>query len=140
VRVTSPTDDAVITVSVDGKVAGSSRFRVRNIPSPTGTVGGFASGDNINAGAFRAQAGVGAYIKDFPFDIQYDVVGYSLSIDNDEGDIETADVQGVYFSPRAKQIINSNAKAGRTITIDGLRARGPDGRVFKIPSLVYYLK
>jgi gliding motility-associated protein GldM len=140
VRVSSPTDDCIITVNVDGKTAGSSRFRVRNIPAPTGTVGGFASGDNINAGAFRAQSGVGAYIKDFPFDIKYDVVSYSISIDNDEGDIETAEVQGVYFTPRAKQIINNNAKAGRTITIDGLRARGPDGRVFKIPSLVYYLK
>ena len=140
VRVSSPTEDCIITVSVDGKVAGSSRFRVRSIPAPTGTVGGFASGDNVNAGAFRAQAGVGAYIKDFPFDIKYDVVSYSISVDNDEGDIETADVQGVYFSSRAKQIINQNAKPGRTVTIDGLRARGPDGRVFKIPSLVYYIK
>jgi hypothetical protein len=140
VRVGSPTEDCIITVSVEGKVAGSSRFRVRPIPAPTGTVGGFASGDNVNAGAFRAQAGVGAYIKDFPFDIQYDVVSYSMSVDNDEGDIETADVQGVYFNGRAKQIINQFVKPGRTVTIDGLRARGPDGRTFKIPSLVYYIK
>ncbi len=140
VRVSSPTEDCIITVSVDGKVAGSSRFRVRPIPAPVGTVGGFASGDNVNAGAFRAQAGVGAYIKDFPFDIQYDVVSYSISVDNDEGDIETADVQGVYFNSRAKQIINQYAKPGRTVTVDGLRAKGPDGRTFKIPSLVYYIK
>ena len=136
----SPTDECVITVSVDGKVAGSSRFRVRNIPAPTGTVGGMASGESVNAGAFRAQAGVGAYIKDFPFDITYDVVSYSISIDNDEGDIETADVQGLYFSTRAKQIINQNAKPGRTVTIDNLRAKGPDGRTFKLGSLVYYIK
>jgi gliding motility-associated protein GldM len=140
VRVSSPTEECIITVSVDGKVAGSSRFRVRTIPAPTGTVGAFASGETINAGSFRAQAGVGAYIKDFPFDIKYEVVSYSISIDNDEGDIETADVQGVYFSPRAKQIINANSKPGRTVTIDDLRAKGPDGRLFKIPSLVYYLK
>lgn len=140
VRVSSPTEDCIITVTVDGKVAGSSRFRVRPIPAPVGTVGGFASGDNVNAGAFRAQAGVGAYIKDFPFDIQYDVVSYSISVDNDEGDIETADVQGVYFNARAKQIISQYAKPGRTVTVDGLRAKGPDGRTFKIPSLVYYIK
>jgi gliding motility-associated protein GldM len=140
VRVTQPSEDAVITVSVDGKVAGSSRFRVRNIPAPTGTVGGLPSGANMNAGALRAQSGVGAYIKDFPFDIQYDVVSYSLSIDNDEGDIVSEAVQGVFFSNRAKQILNANAKPGRTLTIDELRARGPDGRVFKIPSLVYYIQ
>lgn len=140
VRVGSPTDDCVITVSVDGKVAGSSRFRVRSIPAPTGTVGGFASGDNVNAGAFKAQSGVGAYIKDFPFDIQYDVVSYSISVDNDEGDIVSENVQGVYFSNRAKQMINQNVKPGKTVTIDDLRAKGPDGRTFKIPSLVYYIK
>ena len=140
VRVTSPTDDAVITVSVEGKVAGSSRFRVRSIPAPTGTVGGMASGESVNAGAFRAQAGVGAYIKDFPFDIQYDVVSYSFSVDDDEGDIKTADVQGVYFSSLAKQYINQYVKPGRTVTIDNLRARGPDGRTFKVPTLVYYIK
>ena len=29
-----------------------------------------ASGDNVTAGAFKAQAGVGAYIKDFPFETE----------------------------------------------------------------------
>ncbi len=140
VRVGSPTEDCIITVNVDGKIAGSSKFRVRNIPAPTGTIGGFQSGENVNAGAFRAQAGVGAYIKDFPFDIKYDVVNYTISVDNDEGDIETADCQGVYWSARAKQIIDRNVKAGKTVTIDGLHARGPDGRVFKVGSLVYYIK
>jgi gliding motility-associated protein GldM len=140
VRVNTPTEEAIITVSVDGKVAGSSRFRVRNIPAPQGTVGAFPSGETVNAGAFRAQAGVSAWIKDFPFDIKYETVSYSISIDNDEGDIETADVQGIYFSPRAKQIINAHAKPQRTVTIDNLRARGPDGKVFKLPSLVYYIK
>ncbi|RYG23973.1 MAG: hypothetical protein EOO01_43820, partial [Chitinophagaceae bacterium] len=140
VKVTTPGQEAVITVTVDGKVAGASKFRVRNIPAPTGTVGSFASGDNINAGAFRAQAGVGAYIKDFPFDIQYDVVSYSLSMDNDDGDIETADCQGTYWSANAKRIIDRNSKPGRTITIDNLRAKGPDGKIFKLGSLVYYLK
>ncbi len=140
VRVTTPTEEAIITVNVDGKMAGSSRFRVRTIPAPTGTVGGFASGDNVNAGAFKAQSGVGAYIKDFPFDIQYDVISYSVSVDTDDGDIATENNQGVYFSPRVKQLVNQHVKPGKTITIDELRARGPDGRTFKIPSLVYYIK
>jgi len=29
---------------------------------------------------------------------------------------------------------------GRMVTIDNLRAQGPDGRVQKLPSLVYYIK
>lgn len=140
VRVASPTEDCIITVTVDGKVAGSSKFRVRNIPAPTGTIGGFASGDNINAAAFRAQAGVGAYIKDFPFDIKYEVVSYSMSIDDDDGDIKTADCTGSYFSNLANTYKNQYSKPGRMVTIDNLRARGPDGKTFKIGTLVYYLK
>ena len=69
-KVNSVTDDCKITVYVDGKVAGKSQFRVRTIPQPVGTVGGFASGDNVNAGAFKAQSGVGAYIKDFPLEFE----------------------------------------------------------------------
>jgi len=140
VRVTAPTEQCYISVFVDGKLAGKSLFRVRNIPAPTGTIGAFPSGETINAGAFKAQAGVGAYIKDFPFDISYDVVSYSISLDNDEGDVETADCQGSYWSANAKRIIERNAKPQRMVTIDNLRAKGPDGRIFKLGSLVYYLK
>jgi len=39
-KVRSVTDDCKITVSVDGKVAGVSQFRVRTIPTPVATVGG----------------------------------------------------------------------------------------------------
>lgn len=140
VRVNSVTDDCKITVSVDGKVAGVSQFRVRTIPDPIAAVGGVPSGDNMNAAAFRAQGGVGAWIKDFPFDIKYQVVRFSISCDNDEQDIDVADCEGNLFNDKARQIINRDVKAGRTVTIDGIRAQGPDGRVRKLPSLVYYIK
>ena len=81
-KVRSVTDDCKITVSVDGKVAGVSQFRVRTIPQPVGTVGGFASGDNVTAGAFKAQAGVGAYIKDFPLNLKYSVVSFTITADD----------------------------------------------------------
>ncbi len=140
VRVNSITDDAKITVSVEGKVAGISQFRVRTIPDPVGTVGGYTSGDNINAGAFKAQAGVGAYIKDFPFDLKYSVTSFSLTIDNDEGDVETADCTGNSWNSKAVSMINRLIKPGRLVTVDGIRAQGPDGRTRKLPSLVYYIK
>lgn len=43
-RVTSPTDACTMNVYVDRKLAGSSNFRVRNMPMPSATVGGLASG------------------------------------------------------------------------------------------------
>ncbi len=75
---------AIITVTVDGKVAGASQFRVRTIPEAQAYVGGQPSGDNIAAGAFKAQGGVGAGIKDFPFELSYDVVSFTFTCDTDD--------------------------------------------------------
>jgi gliding motility-associated protein GldM len=138
-RVNSITDDARITVSVDGKVAGASQFRVRTIPDPVATVGGEPSGANVSAGAFKAQAGVGAYIKDFPFELNYKVTSFSIAADTDDGDIAEAQCSGNSWSGPAQQILKG-LKSGRTVTIDNIRAIGPDGRNRKLPSLVYYIK
>lgn len=138
-RVSSVTDNCTITVAVDGKTAGASQFRVRTIPTPVATVGNFESGSNVPAGAFKAQGGVAAWIKDFPFELKYSVTSFTVTADNDEGDIDEAVCQGNTWSPKAQQIIR-NLKSGRLVTIDNIRAMGPDGANRKLPSLVYYIK
>jgi gliding motility-associated protein GldM len=134
-------DKATITVSVEGKVAGASEFRIRNIPAPTGTVGGYASGDNVNAGAFRAQSGVGAYIKDFPFDLKYTVTAFTISTDSDDGDIVDATVNGNTWTTNAQaRNVISQVKPGKTVYIDNIRATGENGKSYKLGTLVYYIK
>lgn len=137
-KVSSVTDDCKINVTVDGKTVSQS-FRVRTIPQPVGTVGGYASGDNVPAGAFKAQTGVGAYIKDFPLALKYSVTSFTLTADNGDGEIEEANVTGNLFDGRAQGIVRKLA-AGRMVTVDNIRAVGPDGRNQKLPSLVYYIK
>ena len=92
----------------------------------------------MTGGQFRAQSGVGAYIKDFPFELKYTVTSFTLTADDDDGDIVEAPCQGNLWSPAATGF--ENLKAGRTVTIDNIRAVGPDGRNQKLPSLVYYIK
>jgi gliding motility-associated protein GldM len=138
-RVSSVTDNCTISVSVDGKTAGASQFRVRTIPTPVATVGNFESGSNVPAGAFKAQGGVAAWIKDFPFELKYQVTSFTITADNDEGDIDEAPCQGNTWSPKAQQIVRG-LKSGRLVTIDNIRAMGPDGANRKLPSLVYYIK
>ena len=140
VRVSQQSDDCKITVNVDGKVAGISQFRVRRIPNPVATVGGFASGENIPAATFRAQGGVAAWIKDFPFDLKYQVSSFLISTDTDDGDIAEAQVTGNAFDAKALDIIRKYVKSGKTIYIDNIRAIGEDGESRKVPSLVYYIK
>ncbi|MEO7982847.1 MAG: gliding motility protein GldM [Bacteroidota bacterium] len=138
VRVTTQTDECMVNVSVDGKVS-SFPFRVRSIPNPVATIGGVMSNENMTAGQIKAQTGVGAFIQNFPLNIKYTVVSFTLSADNADGDIDEAPCQGNTWSPKALGIIRGLA-AGRTVTVDNIKAQGPDGAVRKIPGLTYYIK
>jgi gliding motility-associated protein GldM len=138
-RVNSVTDDCRINVSVEGKVAGASQFRVRTIPEAQAYVGGQPSGASMAAGAFKAQGGVGAGIKNFPFELSYDVVSFTFTCDTDD-DIVSVPSQGAAFSGAVRNAINAHVKADRMVTIDEIRVKGPDGRTTKAPSLVYYIK
>ncbi len=138
-RVNAVNDNTMINVSVDGKLAGAANFRVRTIPEAQAYVGGKPSGANISAGEFRAQGGVGAGIKNFPFELEYNVVSYTFTCDTDD-DIVTIPGQGAAFSGAVRNAINQHVQAGRMVTIDDIRVKGPDGRTTSAPSLVYYIK
>jgi gliding motility-associated protein GldM len=138
-RVNAVNDNTIISVSVDGKVAGTAQFRVRTIPEAQAYIGGKPSGENIPAGAFKAQGGVGAGIKNFPFELSYDVVSFTFTCDT-EDDIVSIPNQGAGFSSAVRNAMNQHVQAGRTVTIDDIRVKGPDGRTTKAPSLVYYIK
>jgi gliding motility-associated protein GldM len=131
--------EATITVTVDGKLMGAQKFRIRRIPDPVATVGGVMSNENMPAGQFRAQGGVGAFIKDFPLDLKYTVTSFTLTADDENGDIQEAPCTGNTWSPKALSIIRG-LSGGRTVTIDNVRVQCPDGQNRKIPGLVYYIK
>jgi gliding motility-associated protein GldM len=138
-RVTKVDDNTVITVTVDGKLAGSSQFRVRTIPDAQAYVGNQPSGSEISAGAFKAQPGVAAGIKNFPFQLDYSVVSYTFTCDTDD-DIISIPATGALFQGSVKTALDRHVKAGRMVTIENIRVKGPDGRVTSVPSLFYYIK
>ena len=140
VRVNQQSDDCKISVTVDGKVAGVSQFRVREIPGAQATVGTYVSGENIPAASFRAQGGVAAWIKDFPFDLKYRVTQFTFSTDSDDGTIVEATCTGNAFSANAQNLIKQYVKPGATVYIDNIRVEGEDGKNKKVGSLVYYIK
>lgn len=138
-RVSAINDNTLITVSVDGKVAGTSQFRVRTIPEAQAYIGGKPSGENFPAAAITAQGGVGAGIKNFPFELEYEVVSFTFTCDTDD-DIVSIPNQGAAFSGAVKNAMKTHLKSDRVVTIDDIRVKGPDGRTTKAPSLVYYIK
>ena len=92
------------------------------------------------ADEFKRQAGVGLSIKDFPFEIQYEIISFTLTFDGDQDKIIEFNCQGSTFPSIARQSIYQNIKPGSLVTIDNIRVKGPDGKERKIPSLVYYIK
>jgi carbon monoxide dehydrogenase subunit G len=139
VMVTEVTDDCIISVYAKGKLTGTAGFRVRLLPLPDATVGGFRSGEKVAADVFLSQAGLGVYLANFPFNVWFEVAGYTITVDNDRGDIMTVDVVGSPFSLKVKEFLSKFVKPGRTVTIDNIRIKGSGG-LLKIPSLVYYIK
>jgi gliding motility-associated protein GldM len=138
-RVNNITDDCKIVVNVAGKTVGQQIFRVRTIPDPVASVGNMPSGSKINAGAFRSQAGVGAGIKDFPFELKYSVTSFTVVGDAEDGGIDEAACTGNTWSPKARAIIN-RMKPGGIVTIENIRALGPDGRNRSLPALLYNIQ
>ncbi|MCC7402075.1 MAG: gliding motility protein GldM [Chitinophagaceae bacterium] len=139
VRVTEQTDDCTISVRTpDGKVT-PVKFRVRPIPDPSPYVGNSASGE-IPAAIFKSQAGVRAYVKDFYYETQFNVVSFRMTGDAagfDEG-VEEVNNTGAAWN-EARKIINK-CRPGSYITIEDIRAIGPDGRTRKLTPLIFTLK
>lgn len=137
VQVASVTDACTIEVYVTGKLAGSSTFKVQPLPTPAATIGGYRSGDTIPAASFRQQSGVGLYLKNFPLPVRYEVVSFTLRVDDSKGNVVAAASRGSLFSDEAKQFISLYVKPGKIVTIDELRARDQSGREHALPSLLY---
>ncbi|HEU4470304.1 MAG TPA: gliding motility protein GldM [Flavisolibacter sp.] len=136
VNVSQQTEDCNITASADGKTIGAVTYRVRSMPAPAATVGGKKSGDFVSAAAMSAQAGVGAYIENFPLNLKYTVTKFKVVGTDEEGNVTPMSCTGNAFTPGARNMIK-NMKSGDILTIEDIYCTGPDGRSMKLPSLLY---
>lgn len=140
VRVATLSDECVISVSASGKQVGLYQFRTRRIPLPTATVAGYNLGDSVLAAAFKGQAGVSAYLNDFPFDVYYEITSFTLSIQGGNGQVHSINNDGAKFSAETVSLMKEYLQQGTVITIGNLSAKGPDGRSMKLLPLLYFIK
>lgn len=137
VRVSTVTDNCFVNVYVAGTLVGTAPFRVRNLPPPAATVGGFASGSKVSGDVFKAQPGISVFVKDAPFEVKYDVVGFSVSMVDDANKVKDVYCEGATFSALAKEYIAAYVKNGDVVTIQNIRAKNGNGKEIKLPALVY---
>ncbi len=139
IRVNQETDDCTVSVrTVDGKIT-PVKFRVRSIPDPTPFVGRSGSGD-ISAGEFKSQAGVRAIVQNFFYETQFNVTSFRMTGDGDgfpEGVEEKINTGATWNEART---IKDKCRPGSFITIEDIRAIGPDGRTRKLTPMIFTLK
>ena len=109
------------------KSQGSKKFRVKALPPPIATVGGVSGGVQMSKGQLSAIGGVGATAPGFDFKANFVVLGFEIT-GSVKGQTKIATCNGNSLSPEAKAILGG-AGIGSKIFIDGVKVKGPDGKI-----------
>jgi len=109
-------------------------FRAKRIPDPVPMVGKDAGGP-MKSGNFQAQQGLRAVLADFLFDAKFEVKSYELTL-ADGGDLQIVNNNGGKYGGKARRLIEK-AKPGHIFYFDKIKAKGPDGKTRKLPSIVF---
>lgn len=118
--------EAKVVVKAGGKPIGKPiEFRVDKIPNPVAAVGG-KSEDKMSKSKLLKAQGVASRLKNFPFDLKYEVISYEVSLQ--VGQFPKS------FSYKKTNLINEELRAkfrklksGSTVTFRKIKAKGPDG-------------
>jgi gliding motility-associated protein GldM len=130
--------EAVITVSVDNKPT-SFPLKVKRVPDPTPMVGA-SNGGRMAANAFKAQQGVRAELKDFIFEgVTYNITSFTLVANG-------GPLSNLQFSPNAGGLFTGDTRRviekcgpGTMVSIDEIKAKGPDGTTRNLPAMAFNL-
>lgn len=121
--VMSPGTGREVTINVsatlpDGtKAPDSQTFRIKDIPRPTGTIRGDASGSmKMNRSSIEASP-IGAELTDFDFELNLKINSFKFRA----GDAATVQVQGGRLNSAAKSALK-RAKRGSTVQIFDIKA------------------
>lgn len=119
----SPGTGREVTINVsatlpDGAKASDSKvFRIKDIPRPTGTIRGDASGSmQMNRASIEASP-IGAELTDFDFELNLKIDSFKFRA----GDAATVQVQGGRLNDAAKSALK-RAKRGSTVQIFDIKA------------------
>ncbi|MCE2496472.1 MAG: gliding motility protein GldM [Flavobacteriales bacterium] len=120
--------EATIKVSaeVNGKMKniGDMKFRIKRIPPPTAMIAGKTEG-KISKSALGGTQGIGAFLQDFPFNINYRVTSFTVRAQKGEY-TQTVRVTGNQFNGEVRTLIQ-DMKPGSDISFTNIQAKGPDG-------------
>ena len=111
-----------VTINVTGKIDGTSvgdkaTFRIKSLPTPTGTVRGEDGTMKMQKNALEIST-IGAKFDDFDFELPLNVTGFKFKISGQP----TVEVNGNKLDSRAKQVL-AKAKRGSDVQIFDIEAK-----------------
>jgi gliding motility-associated protein GldM len=121
-----------ITINVtgtlpDGKpVSDNAKFRIKDIPRPTGTVRGEDGSTKMQKGNLEIST-IGAKLDDFDFELPLEITGFNFKVTGQP----TVAVKGNKLDARAKQVLKK-AKRGSSVQIMDIQARIKGNSTYKL--------
>lgn len=119
---------------------GSKEFRVKTVPDPIAKVliGRNDEAPKVLQGNMLAAGRVVAELENFDFDLQFRVVGFRVSATQGGYVVDEDSNSGRMTSGQTKLI---RQLPGRSkVTIENIKAKGPDGKVRELGDLVFRLR
>ncbi len=131
---------SIITVSadIDGstKRMGSQEFRIKRVPDPVPVVAGM-SGGKIRKNVLAAQSAVFAEMKDFDFELEYKITRFTVSVIKNGYSVDENSKSNV-FTDAQKDLIKGMGR-GQKVSIENIRAKGPDGSTRNLGTITFVL-
>ncbi|NND77174.1 MAG: gliding motility protein GldM [Flavobacteriales bacterium] len=118
------------------KRLGPATFRIKSVPDPVPQFAGKGAADAIVKKAeLTAAQGVVAKMKDFEFDLKFTVTQFKIGMI----------IGGQYVEQTSKsnrvtddmKTMIKKAKRGQKVFIEGIKAKGPDGKIRNLGSLAF---
>jgi hypothetical protein len=104
-------------------------FRVKDLPTPTAKIEGSRGGKaNLTVGQLSALQIVEAEAEDFLFEVEFEVTSFTIGFNDAAGIWVEREANSNKFTSEQKGIFRS-MRAGQRISIENIKAIGPDGKV-----------
>ncbi len=129
-----------VTAELNGKKQnmGSVEFRIKKVPDPVASVLGMEGGD-ITKARLSAARTVEAKMKDFDFDLKFNVTGFTVSAKIGAYFVEERSTSA-RITQQMKQSIFSKVTKNTKVYFEDVKARGPDGRTRALGVLLFKIK
>jgi hypothetical protein len=123
------------TVSVYSEIDGARKlmtrmdFRVLDLPTPTARITGSRGGKaNLSVGQLTGLQVVEAEADDFLFEVDFEVTSFTMGFTDQSGIWVERSSQNNKFTSEMRTIFRT-MRAGQRLSVENIKAIGPDGKV-----------